>query len=208
MDYKLKYKIGDKVFVRKDLETKKYYAMSHNIHITDTVTLAMLSYAGKIVEIADISSNEKYIIKNCLSYWTDEMFAGHAFVKPIVIYREGDKVIAHDKNTGDKAEAMCAPGEDGDFLKSARLACDRLCDPIRQDFKPGDIIVGLPEASNVYMITKEGWIGVVQKVKTGNAERNIIVRGDKSTAYDVDCRYFRLATDDDITVETLRAVMW
>lgn len=44
----------------------------------------------------------------------------------IIIYRDGQKVIALDKRTGKKAEARCNPSDTFDFNIGARIAFDRL----------------------------------------------------------------------------------
>ena len=44
----------------------------------------------------------------------------------IIIYRDGQKVIALDKRTGNKAEARCNPSDTFDFNIGARIAFDRL----------------------------------------------------------------------------------
>ena len=44
----------------------------------------------------------------------------------IIIYRDGQKVIALDKRTGEKAEARCNLSDTFDFNIGARLAFDRL----------------------------------------------------------------------------------
>lgn len=44
----------------------------------------------------------------------------------IIIYRDGRKVIALDKRTGEKAEARCNPSDTFDFGIGARIAFDRL----------------------------------------------------------------------------------
>jgi len=44
----------------------------------------------------------------------------------IVIYRDGNKVIAANKGTREKAEAKCSPEDEFDFSVGAKLALDRL----------------------------------------------------------------------------------
>ena len=44
----------------------------------------------------------------------------------IIVYRDGQKVIALDKRTGEKAEARCNPSDPFDFNIGARIAFDRL----------------------------------------------------------------------------------
>lgn len=61
------------------------------------------------------------------------------FDETIVIYRNGNKVIALDKSTGKKAEARCNPADDFDFHIGARIAFERLMgetEEKKSDFKP------------------------------------------------------------------------
>ena len=51
----------------------------------------------------------------------------------IVIYRNGNNVVALDKSTGEKAEAKCNPADEFDFRTGAKLAFNRL---IGEDVKP------------------------------------------------------------------------
>lgn len=44
----------------------------------------------------------------------------------IVIYRNGNKTIAMNKDTGEKAEAKCSPEDEFNFGVGAKLALDRL----------------------------------------------------------------------------------
>lgn len=51
----------------------------------------------------------------------------------IVIYRNGNSVVALDKSTGEKAEANCNPADEFDFRTGAKLAFNRL---MVEDVKP------------------------------------------------------------------------
>lgn len=53
----------------------------------------------------------------------------------IVIYRNGNNVVALDKSTGKKAEAKCNTADEFDFRTGARLAFNRL---MGEDVKPGN----------------------------------------------------------------------
>lgn len=67
----MKYKIGDKVLVRPDLEEGKKYG--------DAVVMSdMLSFRGKIVTIEHVDHPNCYRIKEDPDqwHWTDEMFVG------------------------------------------------------------------------------------------------------------------------------------
>lgn len=64
----MRYKVGDKVRVRKDLEVSKNYGGFW-------VTQCMSPLRGKLVTIKSIGSNNNYQIKEYTeAFWTDEMF--------------------------------------------------------------------------------------------------------------------------------------
>ena len=67
----MKYKIGDKVLVRPDLEEGKKYG--NEVVISD-----MLFFKGKIVTIEHVDHPDYYRIKEDSDqwHWTDEMFVG------------------------------------------------------------------------------------------------------------------------------------
>ena len=77
----MKYKIGDKVLVRPDLEENKTYG--NEVVISD-----MLYFKGKIVTIEHVDYPNHYRIKEDPDewFWTDEMFL------PNTKYNIGDKV--------------------------------------------------------------------------------------------------------------------
>ena len=63
----MKYKVGDKVRVRKDLEIGKYYG-------TDAFIPDMKKYAGKTMIVDAIISADRYSLKDAGHWnWTDEM---------------------------------------------------------------------------------------------------------------------------------------
>ena len=66
----MKYKIGDKVLVRPDLEENKIYGIE--VAMSD-----MLFFRGKIVTIEHVNHPYYYRIKEDPDqwYWTDEMFS-------------------------------------------------------------------------------------------------------------------------------------
>lgn len=77
----MKYKVGDKVRVRNDLELyeKTYYMEDHVEH--NSVTISMLEYCGQVVTIREIY-DKQYKIDGSIFRWTDEMFEGLAEETP------------------------------------------------------------------------------------------------------------------------------
>lgn len=70
----MKYKVGDKVKVREDLDKWIPY---NGFFCNDE----MVKLKGKVVEIEDVDSIS-YSIKECGYFWTDEMFSGLAEEEP------------------------------------------------------------------------------------------------------------------------------
>lgn len=65
----MKYKVGDKVVIREDLEVGKYYGYY--------LTKEMAELKGKVVEIEGVGSIS-YSIKEDVYLWTEKMFSGLA----------------------------------------------------------------------------------------------------------------------------------
>lgn len=118
----MRYKVGDKVRVRKDLVADFHYG-------EDAFTSAMEKYLGKIMTISSIVKNCKYRLKEDIGYWnwTEEMLED---VEDITILVRNNKVIA---KMGDKVGvAKCSPEDEFDIFTGAKLAIERLeekCNP-------------------------------------------------------------------------------
>lgn len=129
---KHKFKVGDRVKVKKD---------------TVTLNRRTVGKCGTVKEL---------LTDNYCSVEFDEFVGGHDcnglakdgygwnlvedvldLVKTqnatIVIYRKDNKAIALDKSTGEKAEAKCNPADEFDFRTGAKLAFNRL---MGEDVKP------------------------------------------------------------------------
>ncbi len=106
--------------------------------------------------------------------------------KPVIIYRNGQDVIALDKETGKKAVAKCHPDDEFDFAVGAKIAFERLyhlndyisegnkakCKPESQvgdrvRFKVGDRVRFIKkdyEISNIKIVNE---LGVIREAETG-----------------------------------------
>lgn len=82
----------------------------------------------------------------------------------IVIYRNGNKVVALDKSTGEKAEANCNPADEFDFRTGAKLAFNRL---IGEDVKPDN---GVREVKRKAKVGE--YVKVVNEKSVFNTYRN------------------------------------
>lgn len=127
----MKYEVGDKVRVRKDLIAGSGYG--EDIFLAD-----MKKYSGKTMTVYKITSVGKYKLKEDINNynWTDEMLED---VESINILVKGNVVIA---KKGDKTGiAKCSPEDEFNVFVGARLAIDRLeeeCKPyswLKKDVK-------------------------------------------------------------------------
>lgn len=215
-----KFKEGDKVRVREDLVVGKRYKMEDE-SFSDTFEQLMSRLCGQVVTI-DYANHAYGIKEDDINYnWTDEMFEDEVVEQevkeysPIVIYHRGKAVIALDGNTGLECTAI-AKDESFHFYEGALAAVTNLIDHLTENvgedeahgpFKVGDFVAGLPD--NRYAITTDGWLGKVTGVHPSG---RIDVYGLDDTGSmgitfsTLDPGEFRLATDEEITLEWLRKV--
>lgn len=115
----MKYKVGDKVRIRKDLKVGEIYGGCR-------FASGMQKLVGKIACIEVVSKgNECYRIDSNHFLWTDEMFEEvWKMNKHVVIYVDGNKVVARCGNK--EGVARCHPDDDFDFYIGAKLALERL----------------------------------------------------------------------------------
>lgn len=127
----MKYKVGDKVRVRSDLEKGKLYRTEDGSEEVCAVG-TMLKFSGKEVTISETIGG-KYVVEECkrerfFYYWTDEMFESVSNQK-IVITNDGKETLArlYDGKTVVKtATAKCSPEDTFDFKAGAEIAFGRL----------------------------------------------------------------------------------
>lgn len=117
----MKYKVGDKVRVRKDLVIGRDYGKYD-------VTEIMSKKCGKTVKIKEVEA-DFYLLEGCGDYrWTEKMLEEVDEMKETVMRIE---IISDGKNvnaiSGQKvAVARCHPDDKFDIFTGTRLAIDRL----------------------------------------------------------------------------------
>lgn len=98
--------------------------------------------------------------------------------KPVIIYRNGQDVIALDKETGEKAVAKCHPNDEFDFAIGAKIAFGRLyhsqdyisegneakCKP---KFQVGDRVRCIKKNYEIGGINIVNELGVIREAETG-----------------------------------------
>ena len=122
-----KWKKGDKVRVRSDLDCKKRYKMlSSNNDATPFYVMANY-FAGTELTISHASQLGYWTEETGRDFtWTDEMFEDVLPEVGISIYREGRMTIAENIFTGERAVAKCHPDDDYSLRFGACLALSRL----------------------------------------------------------------------------------
>lgn len=69
----MKYKVGSRVHVRKDIKCREYYLMEDGVTM-DCVTKEMLKFRGKVVTISYAGSKYKIEEDGGDFWWVDGMF--------------------------------------------------------------------------------------------------------------------------------------
>lgn len=92
MDKKYKFKIGERVKVRKDLEIGKDYHMLNNPDTCDEVTEDMIKHLGKEATVMDIKYGKYYLDIDPFHNYTDEMLKKFVDVKSSSEYKSNDEV--------------------------------------------------------------------------------------------------------------------
>lgn len=154
---KARFKKGDKVRILDGSKIADY---------TCNWVDVMKMYVGKEATIASvckhsITGKTYYCLKENIFHWDERSLKLIDKNETIVIYRDGQTVVALNKATKEKATAKCAPDDKFDFETGAKLAFKRL---MPDKFKVGDRVIGNKSANKYYRITKEGYRGRVDEV--------------------------------------------
>ncbi len=163
----MRYKVGDKVRIRKDLSLGHRYRNC-------LFTKSMYKLRGGIACITAVyERNEMYSIAGSLCYWTDEMFEDvdmevQEMHKSVIINVFENKVIAScDCKIG---VARCHPDDEFDFFVGAKIALERL-----------------EEAEKPY-----GWLKKGMEYYTANIDSKSLYASHLYVADELDKRYMKL----------------
>lgn len=122
-----KWKKGDRVRVRSDLDYKKRYKMLTSNNSATPFFVMANYFAGTELTISHASQLGYWTEETGRDFvWTDEMFEEALPTVGISIYREGRMTIAEDIFTGKKAVAKCHPNDEYSLKFGAGLALSRL----------------------------------------------------------------------------------
>ena len=140
----MKYKVGDKVRVRDDIEVYREYKMEDSKELA-WINPEMLKFKGEILTITEINQYGKYSVKedNELWSWTDEMFSGLVASLPKVVITTDGKTTTAKMYEGKKllktADSKCSTGDTFDFAIGAKLALESVTEK-EPKFKIGQFV--------------------------------------------------------------------
>lgn len=122
---KHKFKVGDRVKVKKDILTLNRRTVGKCGTVKELLTGNYCSVEfDEFVDGHDCNGFAKE--GHGWNHAEDALDLVKTQNETIVIYRKDNKVIALDKSTGEKAEANCNPDDEFDFRTGAKLAFNRL----------------------------------------------------------------------------------
>ena len=129
---KHKFKVGDRVKVKKDIVTINRRTVGKCGTVKELLTDNYCSVEfDEFVGGHDCNGLAKE--GHGWNHAEDALDSVKTQNETIVIYRNDNKVVALDKSTGDKAEAISNPADEFDFRTGAKLAFNRL---MGEDVKP------------------------------------------------------------------------
>ena len=142
----MKYKVGDKVRIRKDLCCGSEY--------NDWMAVnAMMKYRGKTVTIAEIHSDHYHIKEDDAPWaWTDGMLET-ACAEKIIITSDGVTTTARKydgKNLIKEAKAVCSKDDEFNFDVGAKLAMERLMKEDKPKLYNGKVVCVDPNGIRFY----------------------------------------------------------
>lgn len=126
---KHKFYVGD--VVKPNKKADENYAITNTSGVREAIVTELRDYTMDIKIIKGSRSvGEVFSVEEkCFD------LVRKAKQETIVIYRNGNSVVALDKSTGERAEANCNPADEFDFHVGAKLAFSRL---MGEDAKPDD----------------------------------------------------------------------
>ena len=190
----MKFKVGDKVKVRKDLKTDRYYG---GVRFDSD----MRKMKGRTVTIIGAFDDDSYRVEGSIFYWTDEMFENKEYTyedlkkSPI-----GTKITFEDGNFNIRKNEEWFTGECSREIADLKSLKDNYG-------KRGKIIkIEEPEYKTVYEAKPEILDETEKRYLRGVIRpfRDKVTYIEKANAYD--CSFIRIATnEEDIVLPHFKA---
>ena len=116
-----KFKVGDIV---KGIDPDRYAYTNTDMYEAEVIETNSLTWSDADIRIKVLKHKFPWFIGK--KYHVNSKYFKLVKHKPIVIYQNGNKVIAENKSTGEKGIAKCSPEDTFDFNIGAKIAFDRL----------------------------------------------------------------------------------
>lgn len=111
-----KFEVGDQVRVKSFKKRPNYWN-----------SFGKMDYLmGKVVTVSRMIESGFWTKRGWFLRFEDVELVRSVNFKPIVIYRDGSKVVAVNKENGEQKVARCHPDDEFDFYTGAKIAFDRL----------------------------------------------------------------------------------
>ena len=152
-----KYKPGDRVRVREDLEFNKWYKMEGGNSIPPTKFMVNF-LRGKELTVESVGEYYRMEETGSLCAFADEMLEDALPEVDIRIYRKGRKTIAFNAITGEKGFARCHPDDEFNPDYGAWLAMVRLLDlpSVPGRLMAKELELAVDHIKDVYLLIEKG----------------------------------------------------
>ena len=154
-----KYKPGNRVRVREDLDFDKRYRMEDNTFGIPPSRTMITFLAGEELTIRNVMGNGYFMEETGGDFiFTDEMLEDALPEVDIRIYRKGRETIAFNAITGEKGFARCHPDDEFDPDYGAWLAMVRLLDlpSVPGQLMAKELELAVDHIKDVYLLIEKG----------------------------------------------------
>lgn len=182
----MKYKVGDKVRVKKDLKGGVFYGGQYFCY-------GMKEFCGKEFVITQISSPAKIELGDITEWWFSEKMLEPVKNSKIVITTDGKETLArlYDGNEVVRsAKAICSDDDEFDFSKGAEIAFNRLTgkkNEIEEEpkFNVGDLVVKTDDFGLTRCYPKKNTVGKIMKIIID--DNCFLIQWERGSTSDGDC---------------------
>lgn len=179
-----KFKVGDKV---RGITNKRYCVTNENMYLAEVTSVKNNGF----IEVKILDHKDRCEVNNKYNGLDPNYFElVERCDDKIIIYRNGNKVVAKNTYTKQEAVARCSPEDEFDFYLGATLALSRLVDKAEENKEQENKLLNckfvVAMCSGYYCLTK-GRIYTVVDGHFKKGDTSYPINGDLHTFSELEC---------------------